>query len=90
MVGATRGFIAKPMNIRAVINGLISAGFAILLMAVLIAWAENQFDELKQIRDTKLTIILFGGMLVIGVIISWFSTQRSVLKYLKMKLDDLY
>ncbi len=90
MVGATRSFIAKPMNIRAIINGLISGGIAVLLMFVLIGWSENQFPELKQIRDTKLTITLFGGMLIVGVLISWFSTQRSVLKYLKMKLDDLY
>lgn len=90
MVGATRGFIAKPMNIRAVVNGLISGGIAVVLLFILIGWAENHFPELKQIRDTKLTLTLFGGMIVIGVLISLYSTHRSVLKYLKMKLDDLY
>ena len=90
MVGATRSFIAKPMNIRAVINGLISAGIAIFLMFILIQWAEGQFPQLATIRDTKLTIILFGGMVLIGVGISLFSTHRSVIKYLKMSLDDLY
>ena len=90
MVGATRGFIAKPMNLRAIINGLISAGIAILLLFVLIQWAETQFPQLGTIRDTKLTIILFGGMILIEVGISLFSTHRSVIKYLKMSLDDLY
>ncbi len=90
MVGATRGFIAKPLNTRALINGLISSGIAILLLFTLISWAENQFPQLKTIRDTKLTIILFGGLILLGVGISVFSTHRSVLKYLKMKLDDLY
>ncbi len=90
MVGATRGFIAKPMNIRAVINGLISAGIAVFLLLILIRWAEGQFPQLSTIRDTKLTIILFGGMIAIGVGISLFSTHRSVIKYLKMSLDDLY
>lgn len=90
MVGATRGFIARPMNIRAVLNGLISAGIAILLLFVLIQWAERQFDDLHRIRDTKLTLILFGGMILVGVGISLFSTHRSVIKYLKMSLDDLY
>lgn len=90
MVGATRGFIAKPMNFRAIINGLISAGIAILLLFILIQWAEGQFPQLGTIRDTKLTIILFGGMILIGVGISLFSTHRSVIKYLKMSLDDLY
>ncbi|OYU57246.1 MAG: hypothetical protein CFE25_08570 [Chitinophagaceae bacterium BSSC1] len=90
MVGATRGFIAKPMNIKAVVNGLISSLIAIALLFTLIGWAESQFPQLKAIRDVKLTLILFGGMMALGVGISVFSTHRSVLKYLKMKLDDLY
>jgi len=90
MVGATRGFIARPMNIRAVINGLISSAIAVALLFALILWAESYFPELKKIRDLKLTLTLFGGMFLIGVAISLYSTHRSVLKYLKMKLDDLY
>ena len=90
MVGATRGFIARPLNIRAVINGLISAGIAIAILFALISWAENQFPQLKTIRDINLTLTLFGGLILLGVGISVYSTYRSVLKYLKMKLDDLY
>ena len=90
MVGATRGFISKPMNIQAVINGLISSGIAIVLLFTLIGWAESQFEPLKAIRDINLTLILFFGMIVLGVGISVFSTHRAVLKYLKMKLDELY
>jgi len=90
MVGATRNFIAKPMDIRAVINGLISALIAVAILFGLIQWAENLIPQLKAIRDMKLNLILFGGMILIGVIISLFSTHRSVMKYLRMKLDDLY
>ena len=90
MVGATRGFIAKPMGMRAVLNGLISAAIAIVLLFALIQWAERQFPQLAAIRDTKLTLMLFVGMIVIGVTISLYSTHRSVIKYLKMSLDDLY
>jgi len=90
MVGATRGFITKPMNIKAVINGLISAAIAILILFLMIQWLESQVPQLKIIRDLNLTLMLFGGMIVIGVGISVFSTHRSVRKYLKMKLDDLY
>jgi cell division transport system permease protein len=90
MVGATRGFIARPMDWRAVLNGLISSGIAILVLFILIGWAERQFPQLASIRDTRLTLILVGGMIVVGVGISLFSTHRSVIKYLKMSLDDLY
>jgi cell division transport system permease protein len=90
MVGATRTFIAKPMNLRAVINGIISAAIAIVILFALITWAENEFPQLKVIQNNLFTLLLFGSMILIGVGISVFSTHRSVLKYLKMKLDDLY
>jgi cell division transport system permease protein len=90
MVGATRNFITKPMDIRAIINGLISSGIAIILLFGLIRLAENQLPQLKTIRNTQLTLFLFGGMAFLGICISWYSTHRSVIKYLKMKLDDLY
>jgi cell division transport system permease protein len=90
MVGATRGFISRPLNIRALINGLISSGIAIFLLLIIIGWAESRVPELKAIRSIQLNLLLFGGLTVLGVGISVFSTHRSVLKYLKMKLDDLY
>ena len=81
---------APAFNAKAVVNGLISSLIAIALLFTLISWAESQFPQLKAIRDVQLTLILFGGMIGLGVGISVFSTHRSVLKYLKMKLDDLY
>lgn len=90
MVGATRGFIAKPMNLRAVLNGLISSVIAIAAIWAVITWAESYIPDMKALRDPKIYFILFGSIILIGVGISLFSTHRSVMKYLKMKLDDLY
>ena len=90
MVGATRGFISKPLLVRALLNGLGSAFIAIFLLFGLIEWASTQFPQIKNLQGIKSSILLFGGLIIIGVSISVFSTYRSVLKYLKMKLDDLY
>ncbi len=90
MVGATRSFIARPMGIRATVNGCISGILAIALLFSLIQWLESQIPELRVINDTNQMLILFGGMIAVGVSISLFSTHRSVIKYLKMKLDELY
>jgi cell division transport system permease protein len=35
-------------------------------------------------------LILFVVLILIGITITLFSTYRSVLKYLRMKLDELY
>jgi cell division transport system permease protein len=90
MVGATRWFIAKPMNIRAVINGAISGVIAIALVYILLKVAENFVPGLAALRDDSTLIMLFIGLILIGIAITVFSTYRSVVKYLKMKLDELY
>ena len=90
MVGATRGFISKPLVIRALINGLTSAFISIVLLFGLTQWAGSQFPQIKTIQGAGNDLILFGGIIIMGVGISVFSTYRRVLKYLKMKLDDLY
>jgi cell division transport system permease protein len=90
MVGATRWFIAKPMDSRAVINGAISGFIALAGILALVFSAENLLPELKAMRDTKWLALLALGIIILGMLISLFSTHRSVIKYLKMKLDDLY
>jgi cell division transport system permease protein len=90
MVGATRGFISKPMNIRAIINGAIAAIISIALIYAIITVFEAYLPYIKDLRDNKMLILLFIFLLVLGIGISIFSTHRSVVKYLKMSLDDLY
>jgi cell division transport system permease protein len=90
MVGATRGFIAKPMNTRAVINGALSGIIAVAVIIGVIIFAEKWLPEIKALRDYTLLSILFISIILLGVVISFVSTHRSVIKYLKMKLDDLY
>ena len=90
MVGATRSFIAKPMNTRAVINGALSGIIAVAVIIGVIIFAEKWLPEIKALRDYTLLSILFISIILLGVVISFVSTHRSVIKYLKMKLDDLY
>ncbi len=90
MVGATRGFISKPMNIRAIINGAIAAIISIVLIYLIIIVFENYLPYLKDLRDNGMLLLLFAFLIVLGIGISVLSTHRSVVKYLKMSLDDLY
>ena len=90
MVGATRWFIAKPMNTRAIINGAISGLIASAVLYLLITVAERNVPWLKVVHDNSLMFLLFLALIIIGISITLVSTHRSVIKYLKMKLDDLY
>ncbi len=90
MVGATRWFIAKPVNIRAIINGLIASLIAIAAIWGFIILIESFVPDFKLWHDTESLLLLFGIIIILGIGITLVSTHRSVIKYLRMKLDDLY
>jgi cell division transport system permease protein len=90
MVGATRWYIAKPLDMRAVINGAISGVLATAFVYLLVIGVETFFDGFKKLRDTQSLLLLGFVLVLLGIFITVFSTHRSVLKYLRMKLDELY
>jgi cell division transport system permease protein len=91
MVGATRWFISRPFDKTAVLNGLYSALLAIAAIVLIIYAVETWWlPEIKALRDNTLLATLFMALVGIGIGITYISTHRSVTKYLKMKLDDLY
>jgi cell division transport system permease protein len=90
MVGATRWFIAWPMNKKAIVNGAVSGMIASVAVFAFVLVAEGILPELKAIRDTGGLFLLFIVLILLGIGITLFSTHRSVIKYLKMKLDELY
>jgi len=90
MVGATRWYISKPLDVRAIINGAVSGAMATGLVYFLLLLAESFFDGFKKLHDTRSLLLLGIVLILLGVSITLFSTHRSVLKYLRMKLDELY
>ncbi len=90
MVGATRWYIAKPLDIRAVINGAISGLIATGVVYILVVGLESFFDGFRKLRDIQSLLLLGSVLILLGICITVFSTHRSVLKYLRMKLDELY
>src|SRR6187399_1908611 len=75
MVGATRWYIAKPMNIRAIINGALGGLIAAVAVYLLILVAEHQIAYLKSMRDNGMLILLFLSLIILGVCITLFSTH---------------
>lgn len=90
MVGATRWFISRPFDQRAVVNGLISGTISVAALWVVISFAQKQLPAISVLNDTGMLIFLMIMMIVLGILISLVSTHRSVVKYLKMHVDDLY
>lgn len=90
MVGATRWFISKPFDQRAIVNGLISGILAAAGLLFIKYVAELSVPELKALSSPLSLTLLITSMIVGGILISLVSTHRSVVKYLKLPIDDLY
>lgn len=90
MVGATQSFITRPFDVRALINGLTSGVIAVIGLWMVMSFAKAQLPVLDLLADAGMLTMLISAMLLLGIIITMVSTHRSVVKYLKMHVDDLY
>lgn len=90
LVGATRRFIRKPFLIRSMIHGIIAGLVAILLLMGILYLVEEEFYLLFTLQDIGLLLYLFGGIIVMGILINFVSTFFSVNKYLGISEDKLY
>ena len=90
LVGAHHYLIRRPFLIKGVTQGVVAAFLAMVLLLAAIFIAEQQLEGLFSFQDFRILGIIFAIILVIGVLIAWFSTLLSVNKYLNMKTDNLY
>ena len=90
MVGATRMFVLKPLLLRSILNGFIAAVLAIIGVIGFVSVIEKFVPEFSLVRNNNYMLLLFGTIIILGIAICFLSTYRSVIKYLSMKLDDLY
>ncbi len=90
LVGATRNFVIWPFTKRSLQNGLIASAVAILALMTLLNFAISQVPELLALQDASMLLLVFTGILVLGLLFSYLSTHLAVNKYLRMKLDELY
>lgn len=90
LVGAKSGYIRRPFLWQSVGMGVISGIFGMSLVLVLFYAINNLVDSVDIQMDIFYFSILLGSLLIIGIVISFFSTWLALNKYLRMKLDDLY
>jgi cell division transport system permease protein len=90
LVGATQGFIRRPFMIQGLVQGVIGSVITIGLLALTLFFTGKENPDLANLQDTKLTLLLYAIVFVLGLLISWISTFFAVRKYLRIKTDYLY
>ena len=90
LVGATETFIRLPFIKKSIVHGVIAALIAILLLIGALFLARQRMPEIIALQDVEQFTIFFAGILILGVLLSVFSTWIAVNKFLRMKIDNLY
>ncbi|MEY4595395.1 MAG: Cell division protein FtsX [Bacteroidota bacterium] len=90
LVGATRGFIRGPFLKRSFLHGMLSGLIACGLLMIMLLLISNRFPEIGQLSDLRSVVLLFCGIVGLGVLISAISTYFAVNKYLSSRSGELY
>lgn len=90
MVGATKGFIRRPFIWQNIKLGLIGAIIALAGMAGVLYYLNKTFPQLGLLDDKKILAVIFGGVFLAGIIISWLSTFFATQRFLNLRTDELY
>lgn len=90
MVGATKKFIRKPFIATNIKLGLFGALIALIALAIVLYYVNNNFPELNLFQDITILLLLFLSILGLGVLISYLSTYFATQRFLNLRTDDLY
>jgi len=90
MVGATKSFIRKPFILKSVQLGIIGAIVALIGLAIVLYNINQTFPELELLRKPILLTLLFLGVFILGILITWISTFIATQRFLNLKTDHLY
>ncbi len=90
LVGATSSFIRKPFLRRSVFYGTLAGILASGILCGFTLYMNTLIDGLAELQDPSGFAILFSLILIMGVVVGYFSSLRAIRKYLKMSLDELY
>lgn len=90
MVGATKNFIRKPFIITGIKLGIAGSVLAIIALYILAMYFEKQIPDVKITQQYDILAIVFGGILILGIIITGISTYFATRRFLNLRTEELY
>lgn len=90
LVGATESFIRRPFLRSGVSQGFIGGVLADLMLVGILYGVSRRVPDITLIQDKTVLVVVFVGIVILGVILAWLSTRAALDKFLKANLDKLY
>lgn len=90
LVGATKGFIMKPFLKTFMVQGLIAAVIALILITITILGINDYLPEMNMEQGNEYIIAIYISVIVLSLILTSLSTYFSMKKYINADLDKFY
>ena len=90
LVGATPAYIRRPFIRSGITQGFFGALIADAFLALLLYGLYQRLPELTLVQDYTIIICIFGGIIVLGILLGGLSTRFALRKYLNADVDKLY
>lgn len=90
LVGATSSFIRRPFMRANILNGIFAGLLANAIIYLILTYFGKEYAGLSQILPLTDLFIIFGVVIVFGILITSIATYFAVNRYVKMNADNLY
>lgn len=87
LVGATRSFISRPFILKGLLIGAVSGILADILLAIIVVVLDKQINlSISNLDYLPYYAAIAGGIIVVGMLITWFSTVPAIRKQLRTNI----
>ena len=90
LVGATESFIRRPFLKQGVSQGFFGGLLADFFLVLILYGVSKRIPDLALIQDLTVIAFILVGIVILGMLLAWFSTRSALDKFLKADLDKLY
>ncbi len=90
LVGATPGFIRRPFIVNNIINGIIASVIAIIILASTLYYCSSLDVSISKAVTWEQASIVFGGMMVLGIVLCSIAAFFATNKYIRLDYDSLF
>lgn len=90
LVGATEGFVMKPFLKTFMIQGLIAAVVALILITVVLYGIQDYLPEMNLSQSNGYIMTIYLSIIALSLILTMASTVVSMKKYLNADIDRFY
>lgn len=90
LVGATKTFIRKPFIWRSLRHGILGSLVALGFLTLLIYYVSVNVPGFAELQNPLKLVMLYGAVMLVGILISMSCTFFAMRKYLKLTTDQLY